>query len=404
MGMFDKYNDSVMFNNPCPPGCETCCPLDIQLAYDPITNVLTLTYIYDSATVVRTVNLTDLQEPLTISLSFNPTTNIITLAGTYANVPFSNTIDITHSHDLELIINGTFLELTGEHDGEQVLTSVDLSPIIFSATGPAGPQGPAGNNGATGPQGIPGPVGPAGLNWQGEWSALGTYVLDDAVAYNGASYFCINPVGPSATTPDIDITNWALLAAQGATGPQGPQGATGPQGSTGPQGPIGLTGPQGPAGTGGGFTHYLGEAFGGGIIYYLYIGSDGLEHGLIVSLTESVSLAWQTVSTITNGRRSEDGAYNTALMTGSPAATYIASLGAGWYLPSIDELVLLYNNRYSAQKGLRAGGNTLISSATVYWSSTEFNNANAYIFNFTAGAGNVDFKTLTCTVRGIKAF
>ena len=93
MGMFDKYNDSVMFSNPCPPGCETCCPLDIQLAFDPVTNIVTLTYIYDNATVVRTIN-------------------------------------ISHSFDLELILNGNVLELTGEHDGTQVLTTVDLSPII----------------------------------------------------------------------------------------------------------------------------------------------------------------------------------------------------------------------------------------------------------------------------------
>ncbi len=130
MGMFDKYNDSVMFNNPCPPGCETCCPLDIQLAYDPITNVLTLTYIYDNATVVRTVNLTDLQEPLTIGLSFDPVTNIITLAGTYNGVPFTSNVDTTHNHDLELILDGTSIVLTGEHDGVQVQTSVDISSLL----------------------------------------------------------------------------------------------------------------------------------------------------------------------------------------------------------------------------------------------------------------------------------
>jgi hypothetical protein len=135
MGLFNHHSDSVMFQNPCPPGCETCCPLDIQLAYDPVTNILTLTYIYDNATVARTVSLTDLQEPLTIGLTFNPTTNIITLAGTYAGIPFSNTIDITHNHDLELILNGTTLELTGEHDGVQVVTSVDLSSIIPPISG-----------------------------------------------------------------------------------------------------------------------------------------------------------------------------------------------------------------------------------------------------------------------------
>jgi hypothetical protein len=109
----------------------------------------------------------------------------------------------------------------------------------FSATLPPGPQGPQGIQGPTGPQGVPGPVGPAGLNWQGAWSALGTYVVDDAVGYNGASWFCIANVGPSATPPDTDPTNWALLASQGATGATG---ATGAQGPTGPQGPAGTPG------------------------------------------------------------------------------------------------------------------------------------------------------------------
>jgi hypothetical protein len=102
-----------------------------------------------------------------------------------------------------------------------------------------GPQGPQGIQGPVGPQGALGPVGPAGLTWQGAWSALSTYAIDDAVGYNGASWFCINPVGPSVTTPDLDPTNWALLAAQGA---QGPVGATGAQGPTGPQGPSGSAG------------------------------------------------------------------------------------------------------------------------------------------------------------------
>jgi hypothetical protein len=92
---------------------------------------------------------------------------------------------------------------------------------------------PSGAQGPIGPQGVPGPVGPAGLNWQGAWSALNTYVVDDAVGYNGASWFCIANVGPSAITPDVDTTNWALLASQGATGPQGPQGIQGIQGPSG---------------------------------------------------------------------------------------------------------------------------------------------------------------------------
>lgn len=152
-----------------------------------------------------------------------------------------------------------------------------------------------------------------------------------------------------------------------------------------------------------GFTHYLGELYLGGIIFELYKGSDGLEHGLIVSLTESTAV-WQTTNTLVNANRSEDGAFNTALMTGSPAATYIATLGVGWYLPSIDELNILYNNRYYANKALRLGGYTLISRTALYWSSTEYTSNSVYaLFSFTGTNGPQD-KSDSNLVRGIRAF
>ena len=153
----------------------------------------------------------------------------------------------------------------------------------------------------------------------------------------------------------------------------------------------------------GGFTHYLGEPYLGGIIFYLYKGSDGLEHGLIVALTESTA-AWQTSPTLVNANRTEDGAYNTTLMTGSPAATYITSLGAGWYLPSIDELGLLYYNRYSAQKGLRAGSHTLLSNTAYYWSSTEYLVTDAWTFGFYTGDAGAYYKLNTYSVRAVQAF
>jgi hypothetical protein len=157
----------------------------------------------------------------------------------------------------------------------------------------------------------------------------------------------------------------------------------------------------------GGFTHYLGEAFNGGIIYYLYKGSDGLEHGLIVALTESTPLAWQTTGTLVNANRTEDGAYNTALMTGSPVAAYIATLGTGWYLPSVDELGLLFYNRYSAQKGLRLGGNTLLqwnSLSAWYWSSSEYDASYAFRYSFLDGVADQNIKTTACYVRAVRAF
>jgi hypothetical protein len=160
------------------------------------------------------------------------------------------------------------------------------------------------------------------------------------------------------------------------------------------------------SGSGGSGVHYLGEAFNGGIIFYLYKGSDGLEHGLIVAPTESIA-NWQTSpSSFVNAIRTEDGAYNTALMTGSPAVTYIQSLGAGWYLPSIDELGLLYYNRYHAQKGLRDGGHALLSNTSNYWSSMDYDALYAYYFNFNTGAAarGPKINVNSYSVRGVRAF
>ena len=202
----------------------------------------------------------------------------------------------------------------------------------------------------------------AGINW-----ATGPYFIKTETDPTGGTAYTI------AGTNELMSVPYALFSAAGTNGQVG------------------------------GFTHYLGEAFNGGIIYYLYKGSDGLEHGLIVALTESTA-AWQTSPTLVNANRTEDGAYNTTLMTGSPAATYITSLGAGWYLPSIDELGLLYYNRYSAQKGLRAGSHTLLSNTAFYWSSAESDANLAYLFYFHNGYADNYNKLNTYTVRGVRAF
>lgn len=117
------------------------------------------------------------------------------------------------------------------------------------ATGPEGPQGDPGPQGEQGPQGVqgePGAAGVSGLNWMGTWEDTTAYSVNDAVAYQGATYFCIQ-----ANTGEIpaDLTEfWAIMAAQGETGPQGPAGTQGPAGVQGPAGPTGATGPAGPAG------------------------------------------------------------------------------------------------------------------------------------------------------------
>ena len=277
-----------------------------------------------------------------------------------------------------------------------------IGPI--GATGAAGAQGIQGLRGAAGAIGLTGAIGSIGAT--GAAGAQGIQGLTGAAGAIGLTG-AIGPIGPIGATGAA-----GAQGIQGLTGANGANGVTGSIGSTGAAGTNGTNGATGAAGTNGtnagvgGFTHYLGEAFNGGIIFYLYKGSDGLEHGLIVALTESTA-AWQTTATLVGADRSEDGAYNTNLMTNSPAKDYIVSLGSGWYLPSIDELGLLYFNRYSAQKGLRLGGHTLLSNYAYYWSSTEFLINNAYRFSFfnDVPTGNTDkTNSFNYFVRGVRAF
>lgn len=153
-----------------------------------------------------------------------------------------------------------------------------------------------------------------------------------------------------------------------------------------------------------GFSHYIGETFNGGIIYYLYKGSDGLEHGLIVSTTETLA-QWQSTSTLVNANRSWDGAYNTSLMTLSPAANYIANLGPNWYLPSLDELILLHHSRFQVNKALFTNSQTLLSLSLYYYSSTEYSNTEALGFDFMTGySTNIPKSSQSYGVRGVKSF
>lgn len=158
--------------------------------------------------------------------------------------------------------------------------------------------------------------------------------------------------------------------------------------------------------TGGGSTDnfYLGQDTLGGIVYYIYKDATGTQHGLIVSKTESNTAQWQAAGVLVNANRTWDGAYNTPLMTSSAAATYIATLGAGWYLPSIDELSLLWQSRFTSNKALNTGGFTLLSNAANYWSSTEYLAASAFNFSFGLGSANINLKYYSFSVRGVRAF
>lgn len=147
---------------------------------------------------------------------------------------------------------------------------------------------------------------------------------------------------------------------------------------------------------------YLGQDTLGGIVYHIYKDETGAQHGLIVNKTESTEI-WQVNPTITGAIRTDDGAYNTALMIGSNAAAYVTGLGAGWYLPSIDELNLLYQSRFSTNKALRAGGFTILSTSS-NWSSTEYTETRALGLNFGTGTSSSSDKGNAMVVRAVKSF
>lgn len=153
--------------------------------------------------------------------------------------------------------------------------------------------------------------------------------------------------------------------------------------------------------TGGSF--YLGQDTLGGIVFYLYHDRDGEQHGLIVSKNEHAA-QWQSTESLAAADRSWDGSYNTEQINGSPAVAWVKSLGAGWYLPSVDELSLLWQNRFHANRGLDDTGASLISYDDYYWSSTEGNAEFAFTFTFFGGYTRFRHKTTICNVRAVRAF
>jgi hypothetical protein len=128
----------------------------------------------------------------------------------------------------------------------------------------------------------------------------------------------------------------------------------------------------------------LGLNYKGGIIFYI---DATVEHGLIAATSDqSSSSNWWNGSLITTGATTtNNGSTNTTTIinaqgnTGSYAAKLSRDFKGGgfndWYLPSKDELNLLYS-----QKTLVGG-----FLDKIYWSSTEWTTGAAWVQNFVTG-------------------
>ncbi len=161
-------------------------------------------------------------------------------------------------------------------------------------------------------------------------------------------------------------------------------------------------------------NHYIGELFGGGIVFY--VDHNG-QHGLITFL-QNFNSAWSNVNdAITIDENSSwNGLYNSNAIVAQAghtlsAAKYCLDLSVSgfddWYLPSVDQLNLLFNSRYELNKVLAGDGNPstepLLQSS--YWSSTQF------VVPFMASALNMQDGTSACldkstaiAVRAIRDF
>jgi hypothetical protein len=169
---------------------------------------------------------------------------------------------------------------------------------------------------------------------------------------------------------------------------------------------------------GGGFTHYIGEEFGGGVVFHLWKDAQGVEHGLIVDKVDlSMSQVWSNMDIDLIGPLSQsswDGLSNSNAIvaqaghTNSAAALCLNSTNgvqSDWYLPSIDELSLLWHSRFNINKSLSAiGGATVLPFSATYWSSTETDDSSAWFFNFEDGLPNGRYKGNPIYVRAVRAF
>ncbi len=160
--------------------------------------------------------------------------------------------------------------------------------------------------------------------------------------------------------------------------------------------------------------HTIGENFEGGTIIYLLQDGDlgydaNVQHGLIVSKDDLGIGLWGCKGTGLAGADSKsvgDGAKNTTeILAGCSTAGIAAKLCSDysvtegnvvyddWYLPSANELDIIYTNKAS-----------ITINTTNYWSSTEAGVNYAWSTNFSSGASNSALKDEIYRVRAIRSF
>ncbi len=329
----------------------------------------------------------------------------------------------------------------------------------LGATGPQGPQGVAGpqglkgDTGAVGSQGIQGNVGATGAKGiqglqglkgdtgsQGLQGLKGDQGPQGLIGLTGAKGN-VGPQGIQGLTGlqglKGDTGSQGLQGLKGDQGPQGLTGLTGSKGDTGSIGPQGIQGIKGDNGAdgatgpaGGGFNYSMtcgvsgkdackvgAVGPGGGWIFFVdkedeypgftYLEAAPTDIAGVVWCNNSGTSIYATPPTIAQYWKLKgvgQGQSNTAAMlafctsgAANEATNYSTPTApSGWFLPSLGELMLMYENLLKVGVG---GFATLY-----YWSSTELDANTAWLQNFFSGLQDNYFKANTLPVRAVRAF
>jgi hypothetical protein len=170
-------------------------------------------------------------------------------------------------------------------------------------------------------------------------------------------------------------------------------------------------------------TYAIGDFAQGGIVFWL---DETGQHGLVCAKQDQNSAARWSAGTITNTMAKGDGPLsgemNTAIIIANQGygdgTTYAARICnelqitengktyGDWYLPSRNELTLMYDNRGAINTTASANGGSSFAN-WMYWSSTEIDGTKAYLVWFLEGTCQSEPKEKHFSgfnVRAIRAF